>query len=265
MSRARNGSVATPESRRKFLLLEDPQELRLRRRETARRPRRGRRAVLGDLEEAPLRGDRAGERAALVAEQLALEELVGEVGGVDAHERARRARRNVVDGARQAVLSGAGIAEDQYGGGKVGGALQRRHLTRERTIPGLEESTKTCLRQLASSVAKRIMRFFAMGCSRPFTLVGAVEAPLRTTRLLSTRHTPREDPGLVRRVSPEPLERVELPGLLLEDVEDHVAVVHEDPVRALQALGRERGAELLGDRVGDRPRLPVRSAVDSTK
>src|SRR5690349_3563092 len=68
-----------------------------------------------------------------------------------------------------------------------------------------------------------------------------------------------EDARLVRRVAPEALERVELARLLLEDVEHDVAVIHQDPVRALHALDRLRGAELLGDGVGDGAGLPVRS------
>jgi hypothetical protein len=35
-----------------------------------------------------------------------------------------------VDGARQPVLAGAGIAEDQDGRGEVGGSLERSDFTR---------------------------------------------------------------------------------------------------------------------------------------
>ena len=53
----------------------------------ARRSRRGTRAAVGRLELARLLRDRAGEGALLVAEQLALEQRLGDRGAVDRHER----------------------------------------------------------------------------------------------------------------------------------------------------------------------------------
>src|SRR6185369_16967322 len=78
------------------------------------------------------------ERAPLVAEELALEELVGEVGRVDADEGARGALRDVVNRSRQAILARAALAEDQDRGGKVGGALERLDLAGESAIARLE-------------------------------------------------------------------------------------------------------------------------------
>ena len=75
------------------LLLEDAQELGLRRRRQRGDLVEIDGAVLGDFEQALLGGDRAGEGAALVAEELAFEELVGEVRGVHPDEGARGARR----------------------------------------------------------------------------------------------------------------------------------------------------------------------------
>src|SRR5690606_17305565 len=70
-------------------------------------------AAVGDLEQAALGGLGVGEGAALVAEQLALDELLGERRAVDRDERARAARAARVDGARDDVLAGAALAEEQ--------------------------------------------------------------------------------------------------------------------------------------------------------
>ena len=59
--------------------------------------------------------DRAGERALLVAEQLALEQLLGNGGAVDRDEIAVRARALRVDGAREQLLAGAALAQHQHG------------------------------------------------------------------------------------------------------------------------------------------------------
>ena len=80
------------------------------------------RAAVGQLEAAARSRDRAGEGALLVAEELALEQLARDRGAVDRDERARRARRaRLVDGARDQLLAGAGLAGDEHG--RVG----RRH------------------------------------------------------------------------------------------------------------------------------------------
>src|SRR5436305_1453128 len=65
------------------------------------------RAVACGLEEPRLLRDRARERAALVPEELALEEVVRHRGEVDAHERLAAARGPLVQERREAVLAGA--------------------------------------------------------------------------------------------------------------------------------------------------------------
>ena len=69
-----------------------------------RRPPRGGRASLV----------RAGERAALVAEELALEERLRERRAVDLHERPLRARRARVDRFGDDLLADAGLAEEEH-------------------------------------------------------------------------------------------------------------------------------------------------------
>ena len=59
---------------------------------------------------------RAGERAALVAEQFRFEQILGDRGGVDGDERLVGARAVAVQGTRHQFLAGAGFAVDQHGG-----------------------------------------------------------------------------------------------------------------------------------------------------
>ena len=63
------------------------------------------RAAVRLLEEAALLRLGAGERAPLVAEELALDELARDGGAVHLHERAVHARREPVDGARDELLA----------------------------------------------------------------------------------------------------------------------------------------------------------------
>ena len=68
-------------------------------------------------------GDRAGEGAALVAEKLGFEQAGGNGGAVDPDESAFAARAEIVNGAGDDFLAGAGFAEDQDGGGGGSGEL----------------------------------------------------------------------------------------------------------------------------------------------
>src|SRR5690606_5443341 len=65
------------------------------------------RAAVGLLEESPVGLLRAGERAARMAEELALEEGLGDPGTVDRDERPAPARRGDVDRAREDSFSRA--------------------------------------------------------------------------------------------------------------------------------------------------------------
>jgi hypothetical protein len=71
-------------------------------------------AAPGDLEEAGLVPHGAGERAAHVAEQLRLEQRLGERGAVDADERRRRAGTLIVDHPDDELLAGAALAVDEH-------------------------------------------------------------------------------------------------------------------------------------------------------
>src|SRR6185312_16024840 len=71
------------------------------------------RAAVGHLEPAGLLFGRAGERALLVTEQLALDQRLGQRGAVDGDARALRAARGAMDRARDHLLAGAGLATEE--------------------------------------------------------------------------------------------------------------------------------------------------------
>ena len=71
-------------------------------------------AAVGLFEAPELALGRAGEGTGLVAEQFGFQQLGGDRGGVQRHERARRARRFAVQRARHQLLAGAGFAGDQH-------------------------------------------------------------------------------------------------------------------------------------------------------
>ena len=68
----------------------------------------------------------AGEGAALVAEQLALDQALGQGAAMDPDERAGGAVRVAVQGGGDQLLAGAGLADDQGRGVGCGGAADRR-------------------------------------------------------------------------------------------------------------------------------------------
>ncbi len=74
------------------------------------------RAAAGQPEVAGSVPDRAGEGALGVAEELALEQRVGERGAVDGDEGSLAPVRGVVDRAGDQLLAGPGLAADQHAG-----------------------------------------------------------------------------------------------------------------------------------------------------
>ena len=82
------------------------------------------RAARGQLEAAGLGADRAGEGAALVAEELGLHQVLGDGGAVDLDEGLVAAARVLVEGARDQLLAGAALAGDEHRGRRVGDALE---------------------------------------------------------------------------------------------------------------------------------------------
>jgi len=85
------------------------------------------RAARGLAEAPQPRLDGTGEGAALVAEQLALEQLARDRRRVDGHEGQRAAMARCVQGARDQLLAGAALAGDQH-----------RHVAARHAADGLE-------------------------------------------------------------------------------------------------------------------------------
>ena len=83
-------------------------------------------AAVGQLETADAVGMGPGEGALAVAEQLALQQFLGDGATVDRHEQAALALRTVVQAARHQLLAGAAFAGDQHGG--AGGRDARHHV-----------------------------------------------------------------------------------------------------------------------------------------
>jgi hypothetical protein len=73
-------------------------------------------AAVRGLELAHATGQRAAERALLVPEQLAFQEVLGDRGAVHGDERPLRAAGAAVDVTREHFLAGARLASDQHGG-----------------------------------------------------------------------------------------------------------------------------------------------------
>ena len=70
-------------------------------------------AAVGHLDQPRLRLDSAREGTLLVAEQLGLQELLGQRGAVDGHERLGGALAVGVDGPRDELLARPGLAQDE--------------------------------------------------------------------------------------------------------------------------------------------------------
>ena len=98
----------------------------------------------------------AGERALHVAEELALDELLGDRGAVDLDERARRARRGAVESPRDELLARPALSRDEDA--RVRGArardlgLQARHRGAFAEEDLLLGGARVAARELASQV-----------------------------------------------------------------------------------------------------------------
>ena len=95
-------------------LLDRAQQLRLHRQRQVADLVEEQRAAVGGLEEALAVVVRAGERALAVAEELGLEQVLGDRAAVDRHERHRAAHADFVDRAGDELLAGARLAGDEH-------------------------------------------------------------------------------------------------------------------------------------------------------
>src|SRR6266478_3157362 len=98
----------------KGLLLQNPEELRLKRRRHVSDLVEENRPALTLLELADPSAVGARERAPFMTKQLALEQVLGNCGAIERQERGLRARAVLVDGARDELLARAALAGDEY-------------------------------------------------------------------------------------------------------------------------------------------------------
>ena len=96
-------------------LLQDAQQLDLRRQLHVANLVEEQRPSLGQFEPPLLAGVGAGERPLLVAEQLGFDQRIRQRAAADLHERLLGPRRVVVDRAGDQLLAGAGLAAQQHG------------------------------------------------------------------------------------------------------------------------------------------------------
>src|SRR6266550_2250823 len=106
-----------------FLLLQHAKKLRLKFEGKVADFVEEERAAVGEFEAADFLIDGAGERAALVAEQLGFEKATGNGGAIDFNEGAIAARTKIVDGAGDELFARAGFAEEEDGGASGRGEL----------------------------------------------------------------------------------------------------------------------------------------------
>ena len=106
-------------------LLQDPQELHLHLQRHIADLVQEQRAALGKFETADARAQGPGERAFLMTEQLALQQVRRDGAAIDRHEGVAGAARQLMHMARDHLLAGAGLAQDEHVG------VERRHLLDE--------------------------------------------------------------------------------------------------------------------------------------
>src|SRR6202030_1844504 len=104
---------------------------------------------------------RAGERAPLVAEELALEERLGDRAAVDAHEGATAPRARRVDGFGDHLLADAGLADHEHVEAGDGDALRELEDLDRGTIHG--DDALAWLQRLVVDAGARLLE---QGCNR---------------------------------------------------------------------------------------------------
>src|SRR5262249_58463860 len=108
------------------LLLDHLEELGLKRRRDVADLVQEDGPAVGGLEEAGARGLRVRERTAFVAEELRLDQLLGQRGAVHLDERPLAPAACGMDGPRHVPLPGTRLAEEQHGGRRAAGGGRAR-------------------------------------------------------------------------------------------------------------------------------------------
>ena len=195
-------------------------------------------------------GDRAGERAALVAEQLGLEELIGKRRAVDGDERPLAAARRVMNEPGDDFLAGSRLAGQQHRGLGVGDARG----VREHVLPLLRLSDDAPLTGARLELASQRghLRFEPRGRLARFGLAARrLGQPLvRQRQRQVVGHAPREVDIVLA-------ERIGVAGQEEERAEDLGAERHRHAQRrphaeaaedlAADAVGRDLGVGVVDD------------------
>src|SRR6185436_17184045 len=130
------------------LLLERAQDLRLQRQRQIADFIEEQRAAVRELELPRLALRRAGEGALLVAEELGLEQVLGNRRAVDRDKRPVVARAERVEGAREQLLAGAALALEEHRRVGGGGAVQRHRDLLQLRVVADDLRRAAALRQL---------------------------------------------------------------------------------------------------------------------
>ena len=131
-----------------LLFLQDTQQFRLQRRRNIPHFVQEERAFVGQLETANLLRYGSGERAALVAKELAFQQIEGNSSAIQFNKRASAPHAQIVDRARNQFLARACLSLDENGGIGRGDAfdlLEHRFQSRTVTYDLLESARITVL------------------------------------------------------------------------------------------------------------------------
>ncbi len=197
---------------------------------------------------------RAGERAALVAEQLALEQVLGDRRAVERDELLVLARRQVVQAAREQLLAGAALAEQQH---RHVGRREPLDVPAERSIAGSRVSrpaSGSCMLTLcrtrfsrcrpASRNARSIDEVEQLGLERLRVEIVGAEAD-RLDRVRAVVLAGDHDDLRVRRDRQHLGEQREALGRAVRVRRQ--PEVHRDDRRLVATQLRHRGRAVLGD------------------
>ena len=235
---------------RELTLFEDAQQLGLDRRRHLAHLVEEEHAAVGLLDAAGLGVDRAGERAALVAEQLRLEQLIGQRRAVDGDERAMAPPRAVVDEPSHDLLAGARFPGQQDGGlGLRHSCGMREHvlplprMTDHAPVPALSLELASERRHLRLEPRRRLAGLGVASRRLGKALMGQRERQMM-------RHAAREHDVVFA-------ERLRLPGKKEQGSEDAAAQGNRDTQGGLDAqpaeharthaVGRDLGGDVAHD------------------
>ena len=223
------------------------------------------RAAVGRFQQSPLLPIRAGERAALVAEQLAFQQRLRQRRAGDVHERLRGAIAGVVNDLRREILAGSALAGQQHRRRRAGGDLLQQRAHADHDVALADDPLEAVGLRLAGAqrahLAPQLRRLQRLGHEQRDlvdverlvrVVIGAVLH--RLDGVVDARIGGQEDDQRVRVVLLDLLEHREAVGVRQAEIEQHE--IHAFAM-ALERLGGGFGLEnavaLLAEPIGQRP------------